>query len=69
MWTEQKLTKKKIIDLNWKYNFEGDFFDYVSNGIIPKWHKNEKFPKWHKFHATGALEKSRTIFSWTMWEN
>ena len=37
--------------------------DYVSNGIIPKWHKNEIFPKWHKFHATVALEKSRTIFS------
>ena len=38
-------------------------FDYVSNGIIPKWHKNEIFPKWHKLHATVALEKSRTIFS------
>ena len=34
--------------------------DYVSNGIISKWHKNEKFPKWHKFRATVALEKSRT---------
>ena len=43
--------------------FHNTLKDYVSNGINHKWHKNEKFSEWHKFHATGALEKSRTIFS------
>ena len=38
------------------------YFDCLSNGIIPKWHKNEKFSKWHKFCATVALVKIEKKF-------
>ena len=38
------------------------FSDYVSNDIIPKWHKREKILKWHKFHATIAMKEIETNF-------
>ena len=62
--------KAPILFLNYRF-FKSRWSssnDYVTNGMIPIWHKKEKFPKWHKFFATVALKKSQSNFFVTMWE-